>query len=134
MGARDTRNLLNTYFDTMIPIVFQHQGTLDKLMGDAIMAFFGAPVELQEHPLKAAEAALEMIAELKNFKHKNVIGIGILEAGIGINSGKVTIGNLGSHDFMDYTVIGDAVNMASRLEGLNKYYGTHIIISQYTAS
>ena len=134
MGARNTRNLLNTYFDTMIPIVFHHQGTLDKLMGDAIMAFFGAPIDLKEHPLKAAEAALEMIAELKNFKHKNVNGIDRLEAGIGINSGKVTIGNLGSHDFMDYTVIGDAVNMASRLEGLNKYYGTNIIVSQYTAS
>ena len=134
MGARDTRNLLNTYFDTMIPIVFHHQGTLDKLMGDAIMAFFGAPIDLKEHPLKAAQAALEMIAELKNFKHKNISGIESLAAGIGINSGKVTIGNLGSHDFMDYTVIGDAVNMASRLEGLNKYYGTHIIISQYTAA
>jgi adenylate cyclase len=134
MGAKDTRHLLNSYFDSMIPIVFHHQGTLDKLMGDAIMAFFGAPIDLKEHPLKAAEAALEMIAELKNFKHKNVSGIDRLEAGIGINSGKVTIGNLGSHDFMDYTVIGDAVNMASRLEGLNKYYGTNIIVSQYTAS
>lgn len=134
MGARETRNLLNTYFDAMIPIVFQHQGTLDKLMGDAIMAFFGAPIDLKDHPLKAAEAALQMVAELKNFKHRDVSGIDRLEAGIGINSGKVTIGNLGSHDFMDYTVIGDAVNMASRLEGLNKYYGTNIIVSQYTAS
>lgn len=134
MGAKETRNLLNIYFDTMLPIVLHHQGTLDKLMGDAIMAFFGAPVDLQEHPLKAVEAALEMIAELKNLKKRNVKGIDRLDAGIGINSGMVTIGNLGSHDFMDYTIIGDAVNMASRLEGLNKYYSTNIILSEFTAS
>ena len=134
MGARDTRLLLNSYFDIMIPIVFHHQGTLDKLMGDAIMAFFGAPIALEAHPIQAAEAALEMTSKLKAFKSRNISGIDRLEAGIGINSGEVTIGNLGSHDFMDFTIIGDAVNMASRLEGLNKYYGTNIIVSQNTAT
>jgi adenylate cyclase len=134
MEAREIRNLLNNYFDTMIPVIFQHDGTLDKLMGDAIMAFFGAPMQVPQHPVKAAEAALEMIAKLQNLKKKNIAGIDRLDAGIGINSGVVTIGNLGSHDFMDYTIIGDSVNIASRLEGLNKVYGTNIILSEYTAS
>ncbi|HUU40231.1 MAG TPA: adenylate/guanylate cyclase domain-containing protein, partial [Desulfatiglandales bacterium] len=117
----------------MIPVIFHHDGTLDKLMGDAIMAFFGAPVQVPQHPIKAAEAALEMIAELHHLKKKRITGVDRLDAGIGINSGMVTIGNLGSHDFMDYTIIGDSVNIASRLEGLNKFYGTNVIVSEYTA-
>jgi adenylate cyclase len=122
MGAKDTRNLLNNYFDTMIPIVFNHHGTLDKLMGDGIMAFFGAPVNIQDHPIKAAEAALDMIDELNTLKQKSVRGIRSLDVGIGINSGTVTIGNLGSHDFMDYTIIGDAVNKHYR----QRIYGISI--------
>jgi len=134
LSASETGHLLNIYFDAMIPIVFDHQGTLDKLMGDAVMAFFGAPGELNEHPQKAAQTALEMIERLKALKaERGEKGIERLEVGIGLNTGQVTVGNLGSQSFMDYTVIGDAVNLGSRLEGLNKTYGTSIIISESTA-
>ncbi|EKD34609.1 MAG: hypothetical protein ACD_75C02262G0002 [uncultured bacterium] len=132
LGARDTALLLNTYFDTMIPLVFAQDGTLDKLMGDAIMAFFGAPVEVTGHPAKGAATALNMISELKILKQRcDLKGMADLEVGIGLNSGEVTVGNLGSHDFMNYTIVGDAVNLASRLEGLNKIYGTAILLSQF---
>lgn len=133
LGAEDTSILLNTYFDAMIPLVFKNKGTLDKLMGDAIMAFFGAPVSFADHPEKAAETALDMIEALKKLKTMNVRGMDKLNLGIGLNTGTVTIGNLGSNQFMDYTIIGDAVNLASRLEGLNKIYGTNIIASEFTA-
>lgn len=134
LSPQETGNLLNLYFDSMIPIVFDHHGTLDKLMGDAVMAFFGAPAEVQDHPVKAAETALEMIEQLKRLKaERDEKGIDDLEVGIGLNTGVVTAGNLGSKSFMDYTVIGDPVNLGSRLEGLNKTYGTSIITSEFTA-
>ena len=132
LGAKETSALLNTYFSTMIPLVFKNQGTLDKLMGDAIMAFFGAPMELADHPSRAAQTAIDMIHALSELKKAPIPGIDRLNVGIGINTGEVTVGNLGSDAFMDYTVIGDAVNLASRLEGLNKIYGTRIIISEFT--
>jgi adenylate cyclase len=131
LSPQETALLLNAYFDAMIPIVFKHEGTLDKLMGDAIMAFFGAPGEVGNHPQKAAEAALEMtrrLAELRRDSQEK--GIDRLAVGIGLNTGVVTVGNLGSQHFMDYTVIGDVVNLASRLEGLNRIYGTSIIASE----
>ncbi len=132
LGPKDTGILLNTYFDAMIPIVFKHRGTLDKLIGDAIMAFFGAPLSFADHPEKAAETALDMIEALKRLKQTNISGMEKLNLGIGLNTGTVTIGNLGSNEFMDYTIIGDAVNLASRLEGLNKIYGTNIIAGEFT--
>jgi adenylate cyclase len=134
LTPEETGNLLNAYFDTMIPVIFDCKGTLDKLMGDAIMAFFGAPGNLENHAENAAEAALKMTKSLKNLKKGSKLkGIHRLEMGIGLNTGEVVVGNLGSSKFMDYTVIGDAVNLGSRIEGLNKIYGTSIIISQSTA-
>lgn len=134
LSPQETGRLLNVYFDAMIPIVFEHRGTLDKLMGDAIMAFFGAPAELKDHPQKAAETALEMIKRLRLLKKESAQkGIEKLEVGIGLNTGQVTVGNLGSQRFMEYTVIGDTVNLGSRLEGLNKVYGTSIIVGENTA-
>jgi adenylate cyclase len=134
LAPQETGLLLNTYFDAMIPIVFEHGGTLDKLMGDAIMAFFGAPGEVKDHPQQAAKTALLMIRRLAELKRRRTEkGIDELAVGIGLNTGVVTVGNLGSQHFMDYTVIGDAVNLGSRLEGLNKTYGTSIILSEFTA-
>ncbi|PIE70769.1 MAG: hypothetical protein CSA22_06380 [Deltaproteobacteria bacterium] len=134
MDAKTTGRLLNHYFSAMIPTVFQTGGTLDKLMGDAVMAFWGAPVPQEDHPNRAAESALAMVAALSALrKEKGVEGVDMLDLGIGLNSGEVTAGNLGSRAFMDYTIIGDAVNLASRLEGLNKVYGTRIIASESTA-
>jgi adenylate cyclase len=134
LGAKDTGRLLNVYFDTMIPLVFEHQGTLDKLMGDAVMAFYGAPLPLADHPGHAAATALMMMEKLKGLVQRDdVAGTEDLDIGIGLNTGEVTVGNLGSNAFMDYTIIGDAVNLAARLEGLNKVYGTHILCTEFTA-
>lgn len=134
LGARETGRLLNLYFDAMIPLVFEHQGTLDKLMGDAVMAFFGAPLPLPDHPAQAGATALLMMEKLRELqRHAEVEGAGELDIGIGLNTGEVTVGNLGSNAFMDYTIIGDPVNLASRLEGLNKVYGTHILCTEFTA-
>lgn len=135
LSAQETGHLLNVYFDAMLPIVFEHEGTFDKLMGDAIMAFFGAPNALREHAQKAAETALEMIDRLEALRREKAVrGVEHLRVGIGLNTGPVTVGNLGSQHFMDYTVVGDAVNLGSRLEGLNKNYGTSIIVSESTAA
>ncbi|MCK4837859.1 MAG: CHASE2 domain-containing protein, partial [Desulfobulbaceae bacterium] len=110
LGAKDTGRLLNVYFDTMIPLVFEQQGTLDKLMGDAVMAFFGAPLPLADHPAKAAATALMMMEKLEDLVQRDdVAGAADLDIGIGLNTGEVTVGNLGSNVFMDYTIIGDAV-------------------------
>ncbi|MBN2124316.1 MAG: adenylate/guanylate cyclase domain-containing protein, partial [Deltaproteobacteria bacterium] len=134
LSPEETGRLLNVYFDAMIPIVFRHGGTLDKLMGDAVMAFFGAPGVQEDHPEKAAESALEMVRTLQALREgRGEKGIDRLHLGIGLNTGDVTVGNLGSSHFMDYTVIGDTVNLGSRLEGLNKTYGTQIILSEFTA-
>jgi adenylate cyclase len=126
-------DLLHVYFSRMIKIIFLEEGTLDKLMGDAIMAFFGDPDEQPEHPSKACDAALKMLEDLALLKRESDIPVmKDLDIGIGLNTGLVTVGNLGSDEYVDYTVIGDNVNLGSRLEGLNKVYGTSIIISQYT--
>jgi adenylate cyclase len=106
---------------------------LDKYVGDAIMAVFGAPLELGNHALVACKTALEMMGELRSL-HRiwETESKPILDIGIGINTGEMVIGNVGSPKRMDYTVIGDNVNLASRLEGTNKEFGTHIIISGST--
>jgi len=133
LSPEEIARLLNTYFSAMIKVVFAHDGTLDKLMGDAIMAFFGDPVKFDDHPHKACRTALSMLAELEKMKRNPPVkGIEMVEIGIGINTGKVTVGDLGSFEFRDYTVIGDNVNLGSRLEGMNKVYGTHIITSEFT--
>ncbi len=126
-------SLLNNYLGPMTQIVLKHKGTLDKYIGDAIMAIYNAPLELEDHPAKACETALEMIAELKNVNGKfKERGLPFIDIGIGIHTGDAVIGNMGADMRFDYTAIGDTVNLASRLEGQNKYYGTHIILSEST--
>ncbi len=126
-------NLLNSYLTPMTDIVLRHDGTLDKFIGDAIMAFFGAPLELEDHARRACVTAIEMVDKLqelnREWKKNNWPEIKI---GIGINTGEVAVGNMGSQSRFDYTVMGDNVNLASRLEGTNKVYGTTIIISEFT--
>ena len=125
--------LLNSYLTPMTDIVLKHEGTLDKFIGDAIMAFFGAPLEQKDHASRACRAAIEMkhkLAELNREWQKK--GWPEIRIGIGINSGEVAVGNMGSQSRFDYTVMGDNVNLASRLEGTNKVYGTTIIISEFT--
>ncbi|HNR11995.1 MAG TPA: adenylate/guanylate cyclase domain-containing protein [Thermodesulfobacteriota bacterium] len=125
--------LLNDYFTAMTRIIFQQEGTLDKYIGDAIMAIFGAPIEQHDHALRCCRAALDMVTKLHMLQGKWAAeGSLSFDIGIGINTGIMAVGNMGSALRFDYTVLGDAVNLGSRLEGLNKLYGTHIIISEYT--
>ena len=127
--------LLHDFLNPMSNIIIDQGGTIDKYMGDAIMALFGAPLVQPEHPRLACRAALEMVASLQALNLKwQAEGRPPLKVGVGINSGPVAVGNMGSDRLFDYTAIGDNVNLASRLEGLNKYYGTNILISQSTAA
>lgn len=125
--------LLNEYLTPMTEIIFNNQGTLDKYMGDAIMAFFGAPIPYEKHAHFACRAALQSLEKLlelqKDFAAR---GLPQIDIGIGLNTGEVSAGNMGSQTVRSYTVMGDAVNLASRLEGINKQYGTRIIISEFT--
>jgi adenylate cyclase len=127
-------HMLNEYFTRMVEIVFRNKGTVDKFVGDMVMALFGAPLDDPEHPDHAVQAALEMIEELRrlNVKWAAEGRSANVDIGIGINTGPMIAGNIGSDQIMSYTVIGDAVNLGSRLESLNKQYSTRIIISDAT--
>jgi len=123
--------ILNEYLTKMTEIVFKYEGTLDKFIGDAVMAFWNAPIPQNDHTQRAVYCAIEMIEELKKLQEKwRAENKPIMDIGIGINRGDMVVGNMGSIERMDYTVIGDNVNLASRLEGLNKEFRTHIILSE----
>ena len=124
---------LNIYLQAMTDIVIGTAGTLDKYIGDAIMAFWGAPIEIENHALKSCQAALRMMDKMAEInavweREKKPV----LDIGIGINTGDMVVGCMGSSSRMDYTLMGDNVNLGSRLEGTNKVYGTNIIISDFT--
>lgn len=133
LAPQELVRLLNEYLNPMTRIVLEEKGTLDKFIGDAVMAIFNAPLDLSNHPEAACRAAVRMIESLKQlnagFSAKNMNTIDI---GIGINTGPAVVGNMGADIRFDYTAIGDSVNLASRLESLNKYYGTHILVSEDT--
>ena len=125
--------LLNEYLTAMTNQVFYYDGLLDKYMGDAIMAVFGAPLDQPDHARRACLTALAMMRELRRLQNKwEAEGRPVFDIGIGINSGEMVVGNMGSAMRFDYTVMGDMVNLGSRLEGANKEYGTNIIISEFT--
>jgi adenylate cyclase len=127
--------LLNEYLTPMTDIIVSgHQGTLDKYIGDAIMAFWGAPQAQPDHALRSCRAALSMIERLDALRERwRARGLPDIDVGIGINTGPMSVGFVGSQDrFYNYTVLGDAVNLASRLEGANKEYGTRIVLGPST--
>jgi adenylate cyclase len=133
MDPQRLTKFLNRYFTPMSDIVLKHQGMIDKYIGDAVMAFYNAPLDVKEHASSACRSALEMIDELdelnKEFKQE---GLPEIKIGIGLNTAEVVVGNMGSAKRFNYTVIGDGVNLASRVEGLNKVYGTHILVTEFT--
>lgn len=126
-------SLLNEYLTEMTDIILHQSGIIDKYQGDSIMAIFGAPLPLQRHAYHAVEAALLMDTKLKELNEMfSGKGYPKLRCRIGINTGPMVVGNIGSRQFFDYTVVGDSVNLASRLESANKFYGTRIMLSEYT--
>jgi len=133
LGPEQVHRLINEYLTAMTNIVFKHGGTLDKYMGDAVMAIYGAPVDLPDHAQKACDTALEMMQVLNELNAGWAReGKPVLDIGIGINTGMMMVGNMGSEQRFEYTVLGDAVNLGSRLEGANKSYLTHILVSEFT--
>ncbi len=124
---------INSYLTPMTRIVFKEGGTLDKYIGDALMAFWGAPVDQPDHAVRACRTAVQFIEKLEELKVEWLKdGMPGLDIGVGINSGQMIVGNMGSDVRFDYTVMGDAVNLASRLEGTSKTYGIRLLISEAT--
>ncbi len=133
LDPRELSDVLTKYLTPMTQIVFANKGTLDKYMGDALMAFFGAPLVFDDHAKCACRTALQSLKKLKELQAEfKAQGLPEIDIGIGINSAEMSVGNMGSDIVRSYTVMGDAVNLGSRLEGINKEYGTRVIISQFT--
>jgi adenylate cyclase len=133
LDAQDLALFLNQYLSDMTGLVFESQGTLDKYIGDAVMAFWGAPFEVDDHAVNGCNSALKMIKRVREMHREwNAQGKPQLDIGIGLNSGVASVGNMGSVLRYGYTALGDTVNLSSRLEGLNKDYGTHIIVNETT--
>jgi adenylate cyclase len=133
LEAKDLSSLMNEFLTPLTEVIYSHRGTIDKYMGDAIMAFWGAPLPAQDHARQGIKAALQMhrkLAELQpRFRERNWPEIRI---GVGLNTGRMSVGNMGSKVRLAYTVMGDAVNLASRVEGLTKEYGAAIIVGEST--
>lgn len=126
--------ILNDYLSAMTEVIFHHQGTIDKFEGDAILAFFNAPLPVRDHASQAVRCGHIMLQRLAEFNARQLAaGRQALQIGIGINTGEVFVGNIGSAQRLDYTVIGDAVNLASRIQDLTKTEGVELLFSESTA-
>ena len=133
LGAQDTVSLLNAYFTVMVDVILEHGGLLDKYIGDAMMALFGAPFPSNHDADNAILVANQMILRLRDHNVQQLgRGLPQLQIGVGIATGNVVVGSIGSTKRMEYTAIGDSVNLASRLEGANKQFGTKILICEKT--
>ncbi|HBB34746.1 MAG TPA: adenylate/guanylate cyclase domain-containing protein [Cyanobacteria bacterium UBA8803] len=133
LAAEEVVSMLNEYFESMVEAIFKYKGTLDKYIGDAIMAVFGSPLPLTDHAWRSVQTAVEMRHRLADFnERRRRCNKEEIKIGIGINSDCVISGNIGSSKRMEFTAIGDGVNLGSRLEGASKQYGCDIVISEYT--
>jgi class 3 adenylate cyclase len=134
-SAREIVEFLNRYFGFMGDMIIEANGTLDKYMGEMIMAFWGAPLDDPEHAYRACKTAIDMLKKVELFnEEQRRLGLKAVVINIGINTGKAVVGNVGSDKQKNYTAIGDSVNLASRIKGLNKFYHTNIILSEFTYS
>lgn len=134
LGPRRIARLINLYLDAMTQVIFDHGGTVDKYIGDAIMAFWNAPLEIPNHPRQALAAALAMQQALPALNTRlQAEGLPAIAMRIGLHSGEAIVGNLGSTRRFSYTAVGDTVNLAARLEPLNKHFGTAVLVSEDTA-
>ena len=125
--------MLNEYLTRMVEILLEHGGTLDKFIGDAVMGFWNAPAPDPDHAKHAVACAIEMVSETAKLREKwEAENKPAIRIGVGVNTGDAVVGNIGAEKVFGYTVIGDAVNLASRLEGTNKEFGTEIIVSEFT--
>jgi len=133
LNAVELKDLLNRFFTPMTQAIFDNDGTIDKYVGDMVMAFWGAPLEEPDHAKLAINTAFDMqkATQRLNIDFKKS-GLPEINIGIGVNTGTMNVGDMGSTFRRSYTVIGDSVNLASRMEGLTKYYGTNIVISEFT--
>jgi len=135
LGPRELTQLMNEFLTPITAVIHRHRGTIDKYMGDAVMAFWGAPLPDEGHAGNAVGAALEMVAEMNALRPAfRGRGWPVIDIGVGIASGEMNVGNMGSRFRAAYTVLGDTVNLGSRLEGLTKVYGVSIVVSAATAS
>lgn len=133
MAPEELTSFLHQYFSPMTDIVFETGGTLDKYIGDAIMAFWGAPIPSDDHAVRACDAALRMLDKLDDLRGEWAkAGYPSVDIGIGISTGLMRVGNMGSDRRLSYTVMGDHVNLGSRLEGLTKYYGVRLVVADTT--
>ena len=133
MTAEEVSMILNEYFAEMEPIITKYNGVINKFIGDAVMAIFGEPIQDINHPQNAVKCAYEMLKKVEYLREKWILeGKPKIEIGVGINTGEVFIGNIGTETRMEYTVIGDTVNLASRIESYNKVYKTNLLVSSST--
>ncbi len=133
MTPRELILILDEYFDTLTQIILDQQGTVDKYIGDALMCFWGAPLPMPDHAVRACRASLEIKVAIQDLQQSfRERGLPQLSVRLGINSGLVVAGNIGSRERFNYTVMGDTVNLAARLEKANKYYGSKILLSEAT--
>jgi adenylate cyclase len=133
LSASALKNLLNKYFNPITKSIFDHKGTIDKYVGDMVMAFWGAPLDDPQHAENALNAALDMQVITERLRGEfKILGLPEIHVGIGLNTGSMSVGDMGSEYRRSYTVLGDSVNLGARLESLTKFYGVECLVSEYT--